>query len=333
MNIPPSSRPSWVEKVGRKVLDQDYGSAVDPQRDGLVLSTSAGAAIGAAVGTYLGFRAQGLNTVSEGLQTHSIRHPRLLGYSHSAHADYDEVCHTEGSGENERRVCHSELEGWWHRYSPRISETEVGQYQSPVFRNSRSLEPLLGGFLGAVGGGLVGLGLGVGINALRRALNEGEAPTAKPLAPEEQKELSLQAGALTLGGGALGLVSGALIGHAAGKLEQVQKEVHTRSWMAPVTQRVNLGSIPRDYYQRNWFLPFPNSAENYQNGTEPVHRDVPVYGPDGRVQMQRVQHTFDTARYGPVSGALMGGLIGTGVGLASGVAASTLLKIVRQQDN
>jgi len=324
---PPSQ--DFVTRLGSKVIDNDFGTDL-PQgdRDRLLLSTSAGAVAGAAIGTYIGFQSQGGNRINEVWQRHGIEHPKLTGYSHSAVPDYDRDCHYEGSGENRKEVCTTTLEGWWHRYSPDIRRDQVGEYTAPVFKNSNWAEPLLGGFLGAVGGGLLGLGIGVGVNALKRSLNHGSQDVVE-MSPKKHDDLAKTAGYLTLGGVALGALGGGILGHVAGVIEQGQKEVHTRDWMGPVMQRTRLGEIPADYYEHNIGLGFPGLGIGFgKGGSQSVYRDVPLYNNDGTPQMQRVQHTFDTGRYGAVSGAILGGLIGGGVGLAAGVASGTLLKML-----
>ena len=322
----------FVTRLGGKVIDSDFGTAL-PQadRDRVVLSTTGGAVAGAAIGTYLGFHAQGSNRVNEVWQTHSIDHPHLTGYSHSASPVYSEDCHYEGSGDNRHQVCHTTLEGWWHRFSPDIRRDQVGQYTAPVFRNSNWAEPLLGGFLGALGGGLLGLGVGVGINALKHSLQH-EPAQATEMSEQKRNDLAKTAGYLALGGAAVGAFGGGVLGHVAGIIEQGQKEVHTRNWMGPVLQNTRLGEIPADYYEHNIGLGLPGLGIGIgKGGTQSVYRDVPLYNNDGTPQMQRVERTFDTGRYGPVSGAILGGIIGGGVGLAAGVASGTLLKMVASQ--
>ncbi len=335
LNLRPNPNPAgdFVRQVGKKVIDSDFGTELpEASRDTLVLATTGGAVLGAAVGTFLGFQSQGGNRVNEEWRTHGIRHPHLTGYSHSAVPDYDRVCHYEGSGEERREVCRDELDGWWHRYSPRIREDQVGTYTAPEFHNSKWAEPLLGGFLGALGGGLLGLGIGIGANALKHSLNHGEAGASQNALPEAKREqLHGTAGMLALGGAAVGMVGGGVLGHVAGVVEQAQKEVHTREWMGPVLQNQRIGEIPSDYYEHNVGLGFPGLGIGFGRGSSGVYRDVPVYNADGTPQIQRVQHTFDTARYGPVSGAIMGGLIGGGVGLAAGIAGGTLLKMVESR--
>ncbi len=322
----------FVSQVGKKVLDSDFGTSLaEPERDRLLLSTAGGAAVGAAVGTYVGFQSQSNNQVNEVWERRSITHPVLVGHSHSAIPDYDTDCHTEGYGENSREVCNTTLEGWWHRYSPDIRHDQVGSYEAPTFRNSQWMEPLLGGFLGAVGGGLIGLGVGVGINALKKTLQDSPEKPVQ-IAPEKRQELAKTVGAMALGGGALGLVGGALLGNAAGAIENGQKEIHTRNWMGPVMERSRLGEIPADYYEHNIGLGFPGLGVGFgKHSTDPVYRDVPVYNHDGSVRMQQVEKTFDTGRYGVLGGAIMGGMIGTGVGLAAGVAGGTLMKMIESR--
>lgn len=330
----PNPAGDFVRQVGKKVIDGDFGTELPEQdRDTLVLTTASGAVLGAAVGTYLGFQSQADNRVSEEWRAHNITHPHLTGYSHSAVPDYDRECHYEGSGEDRREVCTDKLEGWWHRYSPDIRNDKVGSYTAPEFHNSNWSQPLLGGFLGALGGGLLGLGIGIGANALKRSLNHGEEAGAvgQTLPEAKRQELHQTAGLLALGGAAVGVVGGGVLGHVSGVIEQAQKEVHTRDWMGPVLQNQRIGQIPSDYYEHNIGLGLPGLGIGFGRGSQGVYRDVPVYGTDGTPQLQRVQHTFDTARYGPVSGAIMGGIIGGGVGLAAGIAGGTLLKMVESR--
>lgn len=331
LNPTPPSGQDFVSRLGSKVIDSDFGTELpEGDRDRLVLSTTGAALVGGAVGAFLGFRAQANNRVNEVWQNHGIHHPRLVGHHHSAIPDYDRDCHYEGTGDNRREVCTETLEGWWHRYSPDIRNDRVGQYTAPEFQNSKWAEPLLGGFLGALGGGLLGLGIGVGVNALRHAINPATRhQEVGELSEKKRSGLVKTAGYLTLAGAGAGMLTGGILGHMAGVIEQGQKEVHTRDWMGPVYTRTRLGEIPADYYEHNIGLGFPGLGIGFgKHGTQSVYRDVPVYSADGTPQLQRVQRTFDTGRYGPVSGAIFGGLIGGGIGLVTGVAAGTLLKMV-----
>lgn len=333
----PSPAGDFVSQVGKKVIDSDFGTELaTPERDTLLLSTTSGVVAGAALGTFLGFRSQEGNQVNEQLAQRNITHPRLTGYSHSAVPDYTRVCHDEGYGENKREVCSDRLDGWHHRYSADVRHDKVGSYIAPEFRNSNWAEPLLGGLLGALGGGVLGLGVGIGINALKHSLNHGEQAEAQHHQVPEPKrdDLEKKVGLLALGGAAVGVVSGGVLGHVAGVIEQAQKEVHTRDWMGPVYQNTRIGDIPSNYYEHNLGIGIPGFGLGFGQGHRVgVYRDVPLYNADGTPQLQQVQKTFDTARYGGVGGAIMGGLLGGGVGLAAGIAGGTLLKMVESGPN
>ena len=322
----PNSVNNVFENVGRTFVDRHYGTSIEEERkiDTVVTTTTGGAALGGIAGAIWGFKSQEYNQVNEGRLTHQINHPSYTGWSHRAVEDWSRDCRTEGSGDNAREVCTDNLDGWRHRYSPNFSYRNVGSYQEPVFRNS-GFEPLQGAFFGAIGGGLLGLGLGVAINALRRTVDTGAYEYAKPV----NQDIAKTAGLITLSAAGAGMLAGGFIGHASGILEQAQKQIHERSWTEPVYQRVKLGDIPRDYYQHNWGWGWPRSGSDYRNGTEGVYRDVPTYNADGSPAMREVQRTFDTARYGPGAGIFLGGLLGGGVGLATGVAASTLYKMTQ----
>ena len=328
----PNPAGDFVSQVGKKVIDSDFGTELaTPERDTLMLSTTAGVVAGAAIGTYLGFQSQEGNRVNEQLGQHNITHPHLTGYSHYASPDYTRVCHDEGYGEDKHEVCTDRLDGWWHRYSADVRNDKVGSYIKPEFHNSNWAEPLLGGFLGALGGGLLGLGVGIGVNAIKHSLNHGEEVDAQShqIPDAKRDDLEKKAGLLALGGAAVGMVSGGVLGHVAGVIEQAQKEVHTRDWMGPVYQHTRIGDIPSDYYEHNLGIGIPGFGLGFGQGSRVgVYRDVPLYNADGTPQLQEMQKTFDTARYGGVSGAILGGLIGGGVGLAAGIAGGTLLKMV-----
>lgn len=311
--------------VGKPVMDADFGTDLpEPDRDRLVLATAAGSVIGAGLGVSWGFGSQAQSEVSESKSLHGIVHPRLTGWSHHTVEDTHQSC--SGSGKEE--TCHTVTDGWYHRYSPDVRNDQVGTYTTPEFHQTRWAEPLLGGFLGAVGGGLVGLGVGVASNALLHSLQKPEPASASKPSEKSRTDLARTTGIITLAGGAAGALGGGLLGHAAGVFEQGQKEVHSRSWNEPLFSSQSIGDIPKNYYENAWFKLWPSRAHGLEHGAVPVVREVPQYNVDGSVRMHEVSHTFDTARYGAVGGAVMGGLIGAGTGFAAGVAASTLIKMV-----
>jgi len=318
----------WLgENVVGKGAD-DYASPEDRKtRDFAVLGAATGALVGATIGTVTGFSAQAQDTIEERWNNHSVTHPHLTGYSHSAIPDYDRECHYEGTGEDRREVCHDELKGWWHRFDPKIRHDNVGQYSSPSFHHSKGWEPLLGGFIGAAGGALVGLGLGIGANALRKAISK-PAPDEEPvvLGKAKQDQLADATGAAMMAGGAVGAGLGAWLGSKSGGIEIANQQVNTRTWSAPVTVSTKIGEIPRDNYQYKWFSLWPGNGEGH--GTTGVYRDVPQYNSDGTVRMQDVTREFKTGRYGPVMGGILGGVIGAGAGIATGAALGLCLKFV-----
>ncbi len=254
------------------------------------------------------------------------------GYSHIAVPDYDTRCVSEDDSGNCTQT-ETTLEGWWHQYTPDITNRVVGGYNEPTFQNTNTWEPLMGGALGAIGGGLLGMGAGLGIAALRRTLEKDKPAPRKPeLSPEAEKALINRAGVATIAGAALGVGIGAYVGQRAGAAELASQQVHTRSWHIPVTERQTLGHIPRSHYEYNW-TGFPLPLGGNRPATEPVNRDVPVYARNGEPRLQGTSETFETNRYGPVFGGIVGGVVGAGVGLAAGVTVGVVDKMLAQADN
>ncbi len=312
--------------VGRG--ESDYSSPEDRKtRDFAMLGAATGALVGATIGTVTGFQAQAQDTIKERWTTHDVTHPHLTGYDHRAVPDYDRECHYEGTGDDRKEVCHDELKGWWHRFDPNVRNDTVGSYNRPYFDHTKGWQPLLGGFVGAAGGALVGLGLGIGANALRNAINKPD-PNEEPvvLGKAKQAQLADFTGGAIMAGGAMGAGIGAYLGSKSGNIEMANQQVHTRNWMSPVTVRTEIGRIPADNYEYKWFGFWPGSGEGH--GTQGVHRDVPQYNADGSVRMQEVSHEFKTGRYGPITGGIVGGIIGAGAGIATGAAVGLCLKMV-----
>lgn len=323
----------WTRWVGDQVVGKnDFRGSDTRSRDLAVLGAGAGAAVGATAGVIAGFNAQKTNTVTEVWENREIRHPSMHGYTHHARPDYSYPC-VERNDEGSCVRTETKLDGWWHTYSPNIRERVVGNYTEPTFRNDNFLEPLKGGLLGAVGGGLVGLGVGLGLAALERSLRDDSAPIARPkLSPEAEKALSLRAGAATVAGASVGVAVGAYLGHQGGQVEAAMGQSHTRLWNVPVTERETLGYVPGSHYEHNWFgstFAWPSSGRT--NATHPVVRDVPVYNAVGQPRMTGAQKVFHTERYGAVFGGIAGGVIGAGVGLATGIAVGLTDKLLAER--
>lgn len=317
--------------VGKQVVgENDFGTRDEKTRDYAVLGAAAGAVAGATVGTIAGFNSQSGNEINEVWETRNITHPEMNGYSHTAVPVFDTDCTKDSQG---NETCTTELEGWWHNYSPNITNRIVGNYQEPTFQNSNFLEPLMGGVLGAIGGGAVGLAAGIGIAALQRTMQEksGEAPP-KPveLKPEVKDALTNRTGIAVLAGATVGVGVGAVLGSRAGGIELASQEVHSRSWNIPVTQSETLGYIPHSHYEHNW-TGFPIPLGGNRSATNPVNRQVPVYNRSGEPRLTETSKTFTTNRYGPIFGGIAGGFIGAGVGLAAGVAFGVTDKMLTER--
>ncbi len=316
--------------VGSQVVESDFGPGDQRARDYAVLGAAAGAVTGATIGAVKGFDSQASNSIDEVWVERDIKHPSMNGYRHYTTPDYRTTCKTDYNGDE---TCTTEIEGWWHHYSPNINNRIVGNFQEPTFRNSNFLEPLMGGILGAVAGGALGIAAGLGANALQRTLEEksGKAP-AQPvrLEPKAQEKLTERTGTAAIVGTVAGAGLGAFIGAKAGSIELGAQEVHTRSWQIPVTQTETLGHVPSSHYEWNW-SGFPLPLGGNRAATEPVNRQVPVYDRSGSPTMTFTEETFKTNRYGPVFGGLAGGVIGAGVGLAAGVAFGLTDKLLTEK--
>ncbi|MEW6277329.1 MAG: hypothetical protein AB1758_01820 [Candidatus Eremiobacterota bacterium] len=298
-------------------------------RDYAMIGAGTGAVAGTVVGVVTGFNSQSADSIREEWVHRDVLHPRLDGYSEWVVADTHQHCHTEGYGEDERQVCETHVHGWWHNFSPRISHRDVGDYTEPTFKHTRTWEPLLGGFLGLVGGAVVGLGVGIGIAALRNALEQGQQPERKELTPEQRERVSDFAGGAAILGTVAGAGVGAWVGTRAGAVELGKQEIHVRNWMIPTVRSEYLGDIPDDYYEWNWGWGWPTGGD-WDGGRDPVYRNVPVYDSQGQPTFHQTSKEFKTNRYGPVAGGILGGLVGAGVGLAAGVAAGVAYKLVTE---
>lgn len=320
---------NFTRWVGEQVVgENDFGRGQNKTRDYAVIGATAGAVTGAAIGTVAGFRSQAGNSIQEVWVDRSINHPEMNGYSHYSVPDYRTEC-TKDYNDNE--TCTTSIEGWWHRYSPNVHNRVVGSFQEPTFQNTSFLEPLLGGLLGAVGGGAVGLAAGIGVAALQRSLEEKKGNSPKPveLKPEVREALTNRTGIAVAAGTAVGAGLGVLLGTRAGHLELGAQEIHSRTWSVPVTETQTLGHIPHDHYEWNW-SGFPLPLGGNRPATDPVNRQVPVYDRAGNPRLTHTSETFKTNRYGPIFGGIAGGVLGAGVGLAAGVALGLTDKMLTE---
>lgn len=312
--------------VGEQVVGDDFGYASSRNlKDHLKLGVAGGAALGATVGTVAGMYEQATNEVSEHWVKHNIVDPELKGYHYSVRADWDEDCHTIGDIE----YCDDELDGWWHRYTPRINNRVVGDYEKPEFRHSTQLTVISGAAKGAAIGAGVGLVVGLSTGLLTNAMAGGSPH--KPRLPEEVREQLIQdSGNQAFQGAMLGAGIGGVLGLGAGLYEQATQTVATRRWFEPLTEPKNLGSIPKTHYEWNWGSDWndPSDRSNdWSHGQVDVVRDVPVYSGDTPRTVD-VTRTFRTARFTPLTGLVAGAALGAGVGFAAGVASGVVNKLV-----
>lgn len=309
---------SWV---GEKIAAPNdfFSRTSERSRDTLVLTTSAGVAVGAAVGVAGGALSTALNEKTESIAQKEIVDPKFLGHRYWTREDTYEDCSTDFDGDEH---CTTETDGWYHNYEARFEERVVGHYGKPDFGNTHSWQPLTGGLVGAAAGGLVGLGVGISINLMRK-LKDDSSPVQIPR--QKRREIAEKTSGNLAKGALIGAGAGVLLGGAAGLLESAKGDVVERQWMAPVTQRELMGHIPPDSYENTFS--FRPSDRSDAAETEPVYRNVPVYDAEGKPTLEQTSARFETARFGPVTGALVGGLIGAGAGLAGGVAASVIQKV------
>lgn len=323
----------WIgSNVVGEERDYGYGDSDPRMRDYALLGAAGGATVGGVIGTVGGFHAQGGDSIREEWVTRSIGDPKLTGYSESIVPDIERTCTTSYSTDSDgnttsHETCTERTRGYWHNYSPNVRYDEVGRYTEPRFLHNSFWEPLRSGFIGALVGGVTGVALGVGVAALRKSLEKGEAPERPSLSQAKQEEVRRFAGSAVLGGTVIGAGAGAVMGHLAGSREAAGAEVHSRTWSVPVLERKYLGGIPSDHY--DWFYPWHGDANDTSSS---VYRDAPVLHRDGTPKMQNVSDTFETGRYGPIAGAVLGGFIGAGVGVASGVAAGVAAKMLAERD-
>lgn len=319
--------------VGRQVVGkEDFSSGDSRTRDYAVIGTATGAVAGAAIGTITGFKAQSSNSIKEVWVDKNIVHPEMRGYTHHTTPDFSTECVDYNSKESRCERTETNLDGWWHSYSPNIQERVVGQYNEPTFRNTNGWEPLKGGALGAIGGGLVGLGVGLGLAALERSLKGESLPARPKLSPETEKALLSRTGVAAVAGTAVGAGIGAYVGSQAGVAELASQQTHTRVWNIPVTETQTLGYTPSSHYEHNWFgSTWASPSNGNRNETVPVNRQVPLYNGGGSPRLQGTQKVFTTNRYGPLFGGIAGGAIGAGVGLAAGLAVGLTDKLLTER--
>ena len=316
---PTSSLSQWWTKHG--VSASDYTVPAQRGANTILAATAGGAAVGALVGIGGGAVSTYLNEKSESLATQDIVDPKFEGYNYWRVEDTSRTC--VGTGDNE--VCWEDTDGWYHRYSPRYDERIVGDFEKPAFHNSHKWNPINGALWGALGGGLIGLGLSVGAAVLGKAVIE-DKPEPR-ISARKLREIEDKTGKHLLIGGAVGAGTGALLGGLGGAIEVRKGPTVARTYIGPVTEHRQMGLIPPDSYQHTTIRQDRSGAA----ATQPVYRDVPLYDQNGQPRLEAKTENFETARFGAVKGTLVGGLVGLGAGVAGGLAFNALEKIVSSE--
>lgn len=140
-------------------------------------------------------------------------------------------------------------------------------------------------------------------------------------------------------GAGVGAPLGGFLGYESGKLEEARAQRSTETWQAPTLEQKHLGNIPQDQYTPKWGWLFGYGVGNDHvqlgsdgqiQGGQPVNRDAPVYNPDGSVKMHPETKTIQSARYGPVVGALGGAFLFGVAGALGGVAVGVIHRLMSQ---
>ena len=324
--IKPNPLTGFSRWLGEKVAaPDDFHSRVSERsRDVLAITTAGGVAVGATVGVAGGAISTLLNKKTEGVATRNISHPRMTGYDYWTREDTSEWC--TGSGDSE--ICFEDTDGWYHRYSPEFEERVVGTFDEPAFHDSHGWTPIQGGLIGAAVGGLAGLGLGIGINLFRK-VSEGETVDVE-IPRGAREDIAEQTTSYIKNGVLVGGGTGMVLGGAAGFVEQMKSETVTRTWDVPDTKSELMGHVPENWYENT--SSFRPSNGSNRAATKAVFRQVPQYDNRGEPLLKSKTGDFNTARFGPITGAIFGGVLGVGIGVASGVVAGVAQKLAAYEE-
>lgn len=314
--------------VGEAIVGDDFfrqGGGVD----GVILGASGGAVVGGAIGAAKGMYDQASDQVSEVQVTKQIKDPTLIGHRYSVREDWDEDMFCD----DDDMFCDEDLSGWWHNYSPDISNRVVGNFEMPTLKHSHSATVVNSALAGAAVGAGVGAGLGLATGIATRFLGGHPLERKTRLPSHIREQLIADSGNNVAKSTAIGAGVGAAVGLGAGLLEQSKSANITRTWSAPVMESKNLGSIPRDHYEWNWGSDWNDPSDfsdHSPKGTESVIRQVPVLDASGQPTFQEVTKTIDSTRLTPLGGMVGGLAAGAGIGFAVGVASSVINRVIVQ---
>lgn len=332
-----------VDELKKPVEVSLQGSYADlTRRDKLVLGASAGAVVGGTLGLARGF----LANAGDGMQlniswnTHAINTQKvefdpirsgITGRATMATAD----------GLREVDVQNAAIR---YDFRHRIVNEKVGEYRTPgeVRVEAPSAHAAA---VSALGGAVAGAALGVGVSAILMALGKNQPdPDSQAIAVDfgnTKKTLAVYTGA----GAAIGAGLGALDG--MWEASRMASATQTVTWETPVMREGVIGQVPKPasiMVRRD--VAFPGDAFN---GSE-LYRDAARFdlqrhiknGPQVDIQgtvpertllrgIKMEEHTqtyHGEARYSLGTSIALGALAGGVLGLAAGVTANTLQKMI-----
>ena len=314
--------------VGEAVVGDDFFRR-EGVLDSVMMGAATGAVVGGSIGVAKGAYDQLSNQVTEVQTQKDVKVPRLDGHRDWVREDWDEDMFCD----DDDTFCDEDLSGWWHNYSPDIRHRVVGSFEQPELKHSHSSTLVGSAVTGAAIGAGVGTALGLATGVVGRLLGGGPLEREKRLSPELREKLVADTGNQIFKSTAVGAGVGAAVGFGAAMLEQAKSANITRTYMAPVMENKNLGSIPRDHYEWNhgWDWADPTDYRDHSpKGTESVIRPVPVLDANGEPTFEAVTETIDSRRFGITTGVVGGALTGAGIGLGVGVASSIVNRILVQ---
>jgi len=143
----------------------------------VALGATGGGALGAAAGYTYGLINENSNKVNEVWKTHDVNDPvKLLGWSHrdveDGHTEshtyytYETVSHTSYDSDGRSYTYYTselqshtyytyEHDGYWHRNTPNIDWTKIGEFKTPALEREKAIGPIEGAAIG-LGAGIIG---------------------------------------------------------------------------------------------------------------------------------------------------------------------------------
>jgi len=293
-------------------------------RDLVIVGGTAGAVVGAGVGSLSGLASTWLDDPKVDVQwtEHKIVDPTLKGFTDSLTPDTGKVPIYDGNG---NVVDYREsVKGNFHRFTPQIEYREVGEWKEPkatLTHTSTGSSAVAEGLKGMVIGGLLGAGVGAAVAVARRATGQVPGPNSTPPreVDDQGKVIAVAAAGGAVIGGGLGLLSGLL--------EKAHTNAQTVKWEVPVVQQKEIGQIPQDHY---------HSIFDTTHEADIAKRSVTAEGPamhrglfGMRPDMQdRSIEVGGDPRFS-VTGQVVGGaVLGAMGGVAAGVAVNVMRKYI-----